>query len=83
MGTPMSSGFLPTETVGIIDLINHFDKLLSIAFPLDILNSSSLNNKEYGKAFIENDKQIQFLEEMLYFINSIFVIFHKFYLLKL
>jgi len=59
MGTPMSSGFLPTETVGIIDLINHFDKLLSIAFPLDILNSSSLNNyKEYRKAFIENDKQI-------------------------
>ncbi|KYM83301.1 hypothetical protein ALC53_06225 [Atta colombica] len=38
-------------------------------------NSSSLNNcKEYEKAFTGNDKQMQFLEEMLYFIKSIKVV---------
>lgn len=41
----MSSGFLPSEAIGTIDVIDHFDKF-------DILNSSSVvNPKEYGKVF--------------------------------
>lgn len=69
MCTQMSSGFLATEAIGIIDVINHFDKLF------DILNSSSvINPKEYGKVFTGSDKQIQFLEEMLCFLKCIRVI---------
>jgi hypothetical protein len=69
MCTQMSSGFLPTEAVGTIDVIDHFDKLF------DILNSSSvINPKEYGKVFTGSDKQIQFLEEMLCFLKCIKVI---------
>ncbi|KYN22222.1 THAP domain-containing protein 9, partial [Trachymyrmex cornetzi] len=72
MCTQMSSGFLPTEAVGTIDFIDHFDKLF------DILNSSNVNNpKEYGKVFVGSDKQMQFLENMLNFFNSIKVINDK------
>jgi len=69
MCTQMSSGFLATEAVGTIDVIDHFDKLF------DILNSSSIANlKEYGKVFTGSDKQIQFLEEILSFLKCIKVI---------
>lgn len=69
MCTQMSTGFLPTEAVGTIDLIDHFDKLF------DILNLSTVNNyKEYGKVFTGNEKQMQFLEEMLYFLKCIKVV---------
>jgi hypothetical protein len=67
--TQLSSGFLPTEAVGTIDVIDHFDKLF------DILNSSSvINPKEYGKVFTGSNKQMQFLEEMLSFVKCIKVI---------
>lgn len=60
MCTQMSFGFLPSEAIGTIEYIDHFDKLF------DILNSSSANNpKEYGKAFNGSAKQIEFLHEML------------------
>lgn len=69
MCTQMSSGFLPTEAVGTIDVIDRFDKLF------DILNSSSVvNPKEYGKVFTGSNKQMQFLEEMLSFLKCIKVI---------
>ena len=68
MCTQISSDFLPTEAVGTIDFIDHFDKLF------DILNSSNVNNpKEYGKVFI-GDKQMQFLQNTLSFLKSIKVI---------
>lgn len=45
--------FLPTEAIGTIDLIDHFDKLF------DILNSSTIASpKEYGKAFTGIEKEI-------------------------
>lgn len=72
MCTQISSGFLPTEAVGTIDFIDHFNKLF------DILNSSSLNNpKEYGKIFNGSEKQIQFLDEMLSLLKTIKVINNK------
>lgn len=72
MCTQMSSGFLPTEAIRTIDLIDHFDKLF------DILNSSAVNNsKEYGKVFTGSNKQMNFLQEMLYFLKCIKVINKK------
>ena len=69
MCTQMSSGFLATEAVGTIDLIDNFDKLF------DMLNSSSLvTPKEHGKVFTGTKKQIEFLEEMLHFLKSIKVV---------
>lgn len=69
MCTQMSSGFLPSKTIGTIDLIVHFDKLF------DMLNSSSLvTPKEHAKIFTGSKKQIEFLEEMSHFIKSIKVI---------
>jgi len=65
----MSSGFLPSESIETIDVIDHFDKLF------DMLNSSSVvNPKEYGKVFNGNEKQIQFLKDMLHYLESIKVI---------
>ncbi|KYN12075.1 hypothetical protein ALC57_15766 [Trachymyrmex cornetzi] len=69
MCTQMSYGFLSTEAVGTIEFIDNFDKLF------DILNSSSINSpKEYGKVFTGNEKLIQFLEQMIYFMKTIKVI---------
>lgn len=69
MCTQMSSGFLPTEAIGTIDLIDHFDKLF------DILNSSTIASpKEYGKAFTGSEKEIKFLQDILNFIRTIEVI---------
>jgi len=49
----MTCGFLSSEAIGTIDLIDHFDKLF------DILNFSHINNpKEYGKVFTGSKKQI-------------------------
>lgn len=62
----MFSGFLFSEAVGTIDFIDHFDKLF------DVLNSSVLNSsKEYGQVFTRSEKQIKFLEQMVYFLESI------------
>ncbi|EZA62148.1 THAP domain-containing protein, partial [Ooceraea biroi] len=72
MCTQMSSGFLPSQAVGTIDFINHFDKLF------DILNSSALNNpKEYGQVFTGSRKQMQFLERMIHLLETINVINDK------
>jgi hypothetical protein len=69
MCTQMTCGFLSSEAVGTIDVIDHFDKLF------DILNSSHINNpKEYGKVFTGSKKQIQFLEQMLFFLEHINVV---------
>jgi len=64
----MSVNLLPSEAIGTIDhLIDYFDKLF------DILNSSNVTStKKYEKIFIENE--LQFLEEMIYFLKCIKVI---------
>lgn len=69
MCTQMSSGLLPSEAVGTIDLIDHFDKLF------DMLNFSSANTpKEYGKVFTGSNKQMEFLTEMKCLLKSIKVV---------
>lgn len=72
MCTQMSFGFLPSAAVGTIDFIDHFVKLF------DILNSSILNSpKKYAQVFTGSNKQIEFLKEMLYFLENIKVINEK------
>ncbi|TGZ53786.1 THAP domain-containing protein 9 [Temnothorax longispinosus] len=69
MCTHMSSGSLPSEAVGTIDLIDHFDKLF------DILNSFTATNlKQYGKVFTGSETQFQFLEKIICFLKCIKVI---------
>jgi len=61
MCTQMSSGFLSSKAVGMIDFIDHFDKLF------DILNSLAINSpKEYRKVFTGSEKQTDFLEQMIF-----------------
>lgn len=69
MCAQMSFGLLPSEAVGTIDLIDQFDKLF------DMLNSSTATNpKKYGKVFTGSQNQLQFLEEIIYFLKCIKVI---------
>lgn len=77
MCTQMSSGFLSSEAIGTIDFIDHFDKLF------DILNSSVLHSpKEYKQVFSRSRKQSQFLEQIIYFLQSTNIINNREFCVK-